>query len=331
MTEVSVHSGSRLEWIDWMKAIGIYLIVLGHFYSYGDKFVYVFHVPLFFIISGFLCKKENDRNVFWRKLWYNLVIPLLIMTFIIFIFACFLQVLNGTFEFITFYWFVRNVFFGMVSGYDSLWFVYTLILLKILFQYCSSNKVFYSLTLAMLALSYIYNNCDFSKFPFFFNEPNAIVDVCAAFPFFALGIFSCQYKETLNIWSNKVMLVLLLIGGLFLVSLCWYYNGGIGLHCCYYGNSMVLFLLGAISGSMMIFAASKLLGHAPKIVVFVSQGTIIILGFHKLFINLIRVFFPTSYFDIVFALLIVFLFVPIILWIEKYFPLLAGKYRIAKL
>ena len=53
---------TRVAWIDWMKTIGIYFIVLGHFFSIGYKFIYVFNVPLFFLISGFLCKKEKDNR-----------------------------------------------------------------------------------------------------------------------------------------------------------------------------------------------------------------------------------------------------------------------------
>ena len=99
----------RLEWIDWMKALGIYLIVLGHFYSIGEKFIYVFHVPLFFVISGFLNKKEADGQVFWKKLWYNLAVPMLIMAILNLIIHSILKLLNGTFEPTDLYWFVRNV------------------------------------------------------------------------------------------------------------------------------------------------------------------------------------------------------------------------------
>lgn len=44
----------RVLWIDWIKIIGIYLIVLGHMSAPGNDFIYVFHVPLFFITSGYL-------------------------------------------------------------------------------------------------------------------------------------------------------------------------------------------------------------------------------------------------------------------------------------
>lgn len=328
---VTSVQGCRLEWIDWMKTIGIYLVVLGHFDSYGNDFIYAFHMPLFFIISGFLCKKEDNQGIFWKKLWFNLVVPMLIIAAANFVYACILQLIDGSFEFKTFYWFVRNVLFGMVSGFDNLWFVYTLILLKIIFQYCRSSVLFYALTVVMLTLAYIYNNYDLSAFPFFMKEPNAIVDVCTAYPFFALGILLHDYKAILKEWNHKGMLVLMGVCGFLLVFICCSYNGSVGLHCSDYGGNMLLCLLGGVSGSMMVFAVSKLLGHASKYVVIISRGTIIILGFQKIIIALVRAFFPASYADIVFAFIIVILFIPLIIWTERYFPLMAGKYRINKI
>lgn len=330
MTVTSVR-GSRLEWIDWMKAIGIYLIVLGHFYSFGEKFIYAFHVPLFFLISGFLCRKECEQSIFWKKLWFNLAVPMLIIAAVNFVYASILQLKDGAFEYKTFYWFVRNVLFGMVSGFDTLWFVYSLILLKIIFQYCHSRVLFYSLIVVMLALAYMYNNFDLSAFPFYLNEPNAIINVCMAYPFFALGILVHDYKAILNGWNHKTMLVIMGVCGFLLVSICCYFNGSVGLYRCNYGGNMPLCLLGGIFGTMMIWAFSKLLGHASKYVVIISRGTIIILGFHKIIIDLVRVFFPASYADVVFAIIIVILFLPVILWTERFFPLMAGKYRINKI
>ncbi|HFO9614052.1 TPA: acyltransferase family protein, partial [Escherichia coli] len=50
-----MNANHRLEWIDSLKAVAIFWIYLGHF---GDNakqlypFVFSFHVPLFFFISG---------------------------------------------------------------------------------------------------------------------------------------------------------------------------------------------------------------------------------------------------------------------------------------
>ena len=327
MTETSVQD-KRLEWIDWMKALGIYLIVLGHFYSVGEKFIYVFHVPLFFVISGFLNKKEIDGHVFWRKLWYNLTVPMLLMVLVNFIYIYALQLISGTSSLVNAYWLVRNVVFGMVAGLDTLWFVYTLIILKIIYQFCHSNRLFFAQIAVMLTLAYIYNNSNLSGFPFFLKESNAIVDLCLAYPFFAFGVLMRNYKEMLNVLNKKPVLIALFACGLFLVSLCSTYNGYVGLYSCDYGGNLFLFLVGAFSGTVMIWALSKLFGCASKTIADISRGTIIILGFHKILIDLARTFFTPSVYDVVFATLILLLFIPLIIAIENYFPLMAGKYRI---
>lgn len=321
-------SGNRYEWIDWMKALGIYLVVLGHFYSVCEKFIYVFHIPLFLLISGLLTKKESDGRIFWKKLWYNLVVPMLIIATLNFAFHGFQQLLNGYFHPSDVYWFVRNVLFGMVSGFDTLWFVYTLILLKILFQYCFSEKLFYSLTIVMLALAYVYNHYDLSDCPFFLKEPNSIVNILTAFPFFAFGVFVGDFKEKLNEWNNKMMLVIAFVCSSLLLFVCCHFNDYVAMFCCYYGENMLLFLVGGFAGSLMVFGVSKLFGYAPKPIAITSKGTIIILGFHKILINMVRTFFYPSVLDAVFAILIVLLFIPFIIIIAKFFPLMLGKYRL---
>lgn len=325
MAMTSVQN-SRIEWIDWMKTLGIYALVLGHFYSVGEKFVYVFHVPLFFVISGFLCKKENDSSLFWRKLWYNLVVPMLIMAILNFLYYCILKLSYGTFEFIYVYWFVRDLLVGMESAFDSLWFVYTLILLKIIFQYCSSKRLFYAFVVVVLFFAYIYNHLDFTDYPFYWKKPNTFINVFTAYPFFALGIFLRDYRSFLHEWNKKVTILLAFLCGLLIVIGCCYFNGFVALFHCDYGGIMFWFLIGGVAGTMMVFALSKLLGHAPKLVTVISRGTIVILGFHKLFI--VRGSMPVSYLDMVYAALIVILFIPVILLIEKYIPIMIGKYRI---
>lgn len=327
MTGTSVQD-NRLEWIDRMKAIGIYLMVLGHFYSVGEKFIYVFHVPLFFVISGFLNKKEIDAHVFWRKLWYNLTVPMLLMVLVNFLYIYALLLISGTSSHANAYWLVRNVVFGMVAGLDALWFVYTLILLKIIYQFCHSDRLFFALIAVMLPLAYIYNNSDLSGYPFFLKEPNSVVDLCTAYPFFALGVLLRNYKEMINVLNNKVMLIAAFVCGLLLVALCYTYNGYVGMFRCDYGGSIFLFLVGGIAGTVMIWTLSMLFGCASRGVAIISRGTIIILGFHKILIDLARTFFSPSVFDVVFATLILLLFIPLIIAIENYFPLMAGKYRI---
>ena len=53
----------RYTWIDCIKGIGIFLVVLGHIYkdNYIGQWIYSFHMPLFFMLSGYLmCTKSVD-------------------------------------------------------------------------------------------------------------------------------------------------------------------------------------------------------------------------------------------------------------------------------
>ena len=49
---------NRLIWIDWAKALAITLVVFGHTPiekgNFLQNYIVVFHMPLFFFISGFL-------------------------------------------------------------------------------------------------------------------------------------------------------------------------------------------------------------------------------------------------------------------------------------
>lgn len=75
---------TREKWVDDVKVIACILVVLGHFfqsmtkanilpendlYKWFNMTIYYFHVPLFFICSGYLYQKHSKVNDFksWKK------------------------------------------------------------------------------------------------------------------------------------------------------------------------------------------------------------------------------------------------------------------------
>ncbi|WP_193212248.1 acyltransferase family protein [Luteolibacter marinus] len=61
------RSESRLDWIDILKAIGIVLVVIGHckgFPGVPNKWIFTFHIPLFFLVSGFLLSGDLNKGGF---------------------------------------------------------------------------------------------------------------------------------------------------------------------------------------------------------------------------------------------------------------------------
>jgi len=69
------------EWIDNLKGLGIILIVFGHSSFPGDsvmiKYLFTFHVPLFFFLSGFLFTRKENMSTFeyLRLRFKRLIIP----------------------------------------------------------------------------------------------------------------------------------------------------------------------------------------------------------------------------------------------------------------
>lgn len=330
-----VGESSRLTWLDWMKTIGIVLIVYGHFFSLYDIYVYVFSVPLFFLISGFLCKKESDNKIFWKKLLYNLVVPLLIICTINYLCRSF----NGYFlsdehslpeNPLLFY---GKLLIGIHGSVGTFWFVYTLIILKIVLQYTRTFYFHIVWLLLFMLLAYIVNNYDFEvmgKHPL--KISCSITNTFVSYPFFIIGHLLCNWKDKLSNYQANIYTFFWIVISLFIVFLCGHNHKYVYLYICGYGDNLILYLIGGLAGSAFIFFISKLLEKFHwSIITDISIGTTLILGFHMHIISIIRNYFNTASFaDVVFSMIIVLTFVPIIRFCKSYAPIIMGKYRIKK-
>lgn len=73
-------STQRLFYVDLIKAFGITLVILGHIQNHGDLYLWItsFHMPLFFMISGFFfIKPDVNIKTHLKKRWVNLIVPYL--------------------------------------------------------------------------------------------------------------------------------------------------------------------------------------------------------------------------------------------------------------
>ena len=68
---------NRIEWVDFFKAIAIIFVVIGHATGKFNQYIYQFHMPAFFFISGY-CLSWNGvakKRIIWNKI-YSLMFPL---------------------------------------------------------------------------------------------------------------------------------------------------------------------------------------------------------------------------------------------------------------
>ena len=70
------NTRQRITYFDVAKAIAILAVVWGHFlYPIMLQEVYIFHVPLFFVISGFFISKKKNTLTFIKNKEKQLLIP----------------------------------------------------------------------------------------------------------------------------------------------------------------------------------------------------------------------------------------------------------------
>lgn len=78
---------NRIDWIDAAKGYGILLVIFGHIHHFS--YIYSFHIPLFFIISGYTYKQNPfGFKDFLTKKIKTLIIPYFSLGVVLAIFSC---------------------------------------------------------------------------------------------------------------------------------------------------------------------------------------------------------------------------------------------------
>lgn len=325
--------GQRKIWIDWAKTLSIFAIVWGHCFPEGlCGFIYAFNVPVFFIISGYLCHREASFGKCFDKTLHNLIIPYFILAAIKVAGPVIKHIGDG--EWI---WSVAAVLGGFHSlndapGCSNLWFVYSLVIVKLLFQ-VSSGKRDIALAMACLAGAVVYNDILHLEWRW------AVSNCLLAYPFFIIGN-SLRDKDILQrlVTSARqyrygaALAAALLIAVTYIVGT---QNGQAKLYMGQYANNIVLFAIGALTGSMSVFVLSALLdGVRLKITRVISSGTIVILVFHRELLHpLLKEIGKTDTLSLltvntlvfVSAVIVVMAFYPIILLVKRFIPIVLGR------
>lgn len=143
-----------IVWMDWAKFIGIFLVVFGHLLQRtGDwhypelqelwNVIYLFHMPLFFVLSGYMYKESYG----FKKIFFTLVVPYIIYQ-LLFLPAAFAMNVRAEGFSVAY---LRKQFVGIVLGdgyntsisyYDCLpcWFIVSMIQLRLFFHFVPINK-----------------------------------------------------------------------------------------------------------------------------------------------------------------------------------------------
>lgn len=326
-------TGNRIIWIDWAKAILIYLMVVGHCNPspWQGTLIYAFHMPAFFMISGYLYHEHH-----WLKTVKTFLIPIFFFSIINFMIFSIPKFIKGTFT--TDHLFERIFMPFWASGslpsddyiilFPGVWFIISLLLGRLMMGDIKMMSwvtrywkvVFFVLIIFLTIEPFLFPNNPLQDYKFYLVIPSL--------PFFLLGY---GLKGYINFERIKSWMVI--IGFAVFVSISLMY-GRAEILGCHYGPFYILYFINAVlGGGLLFYVCSRL--RQSRIIELISKGTLLVMAFNLVLYSFINVFIykiglgfiddDNLFFPWLKAMLIMIIcYLPIKLLI-KYAPLLLGK------
>ena len=273
------------NYIDLARFVGIYAVVLGHFTPFvgmdnevGRELLYMFHVPLFFIISGILSKPTSPIKTF-----YSLIIPYFIYNVISIAKMELIPLITLN---------------ALELNNAPTWFFAALFFIKIISDYI--NKAIPACIGIIIFVVTIlhYSDIGISRFM-------GLHAVVYGLPFFLFGKFlkdkmSFVVSTRIYFWIPCVIILLFV----------FMYYERFDLYSSEIHNPVVYFLTSCMASLLILVLCSKLFVYIPRILYdFIrvnSRGTMFILGTHYILLGILSKYvIPGVQIDFLFKMLIV--------------------------
>lgn len=322
----------RIEWLDFARVFVMFLVIVDHLgleNRFIRDFIWSFHMPVFFFISGIFHSNKLPWGEFLKKNFFRLLLPVVLWHIIsmcswdpVFYYVTdrsnwLSHYVQAQVDFVT----------GNICGFG--WFMICLFWLKVIDKLLANLKYGGVCCILLPLICYCINTE--IRIPFY------VLNAFMAYPFFKFGFYMKGRLTSGAILSVQKKCAYMLLSFLLLVALVAYNTCG-SLNAIEYGkNALVCYLQGFIgclfivSLCMLIY---QLLGHKASFTL--GNGTIVLLLLQPPFLLVFKLicralFHPAHsapYFDILSAMIsavvIITIMYPIILIINKKAPALNG-------
>lgn len=263
-----MEKSARQYWIDYAKCVAILAVVLGHTYSFGNPvhaFVYSFHIPLFFVISGYLTKAEKPKI---KKLANRLLLPYVLICLLTFL----LLAVKGGLSRVQFARLALACIWASggdvpnadIPGIGLAWFLMASFIAKIMFQMIQVNLDERGIGLAGAGLVYgivMFAGWELGKsifLPFAFNQ--AMVAVLYIYVGYCLRSVIGALEER----SIPILLVTSLIWAICLWSGCFYSIGNL-FHVGRLAVGVVMSLSSSLTMVLLMRKLEKVIGGGCEV------------------------------------------------------------------
>lgn len=320
----------RVEWIDILKGIGIIYVVIGHANNNQmlSRYINSFHMPLFFLISGYLFNHSKYENIiiFIKKKFKTLILPYCIFAIIGMVFQFSFR------EMLEIQFYKRQVLYGIITTNGiwngPIWFLVCLFFVEILYYLLTSQDNKYIQNIGVLLFSLIgYLLSNHFEVMLIWRLNTAFT----ALLFFHIGnIF--KTKKNLNLNIAKAIIISI---SAFLISIfvAMKLNTLVIVSRGQYGNYFY-FHIAALAGVIFYITLSKAIDKIyilNKILSYLGKNSIVIMSLH--WIPLVFIPYITreqfNYTPNMFirTIMVLIVLLPFIAVINSYFPCIIGKPR----
>lgn len=279
----------RERWIDVCRGIGIILVVWGHVYGgYSFELIFLFHMPLFFFIGGYLFRPVDDLGAFCRRKAVQLLVPYAVFLLAIGIPLAIHLFVNQVHDRAAVLDFIGAMVLGgsrLSAWLAAFWFVtsfYVVLLLEALLVGHRSRATLLWLHAVLLALSYA--NAFFAPA---LQVPFAANVALAAAPFFYAGyLFRQQPEERRGYRAAAAVAVLALAAVLVNHYFGWRLSLGYDMKVTHYGVPVLTFAAALACCVCMTRIARAIDARWPRIAAGLAElgrAAIVVMFMHMVF------------------------------------------------
>lgn len=284
----------RIKFIDIAKGIAIICIVLGHLgINEINSFVFTFHVPIFFIITGYFINDKVPIKEFISKKYKTLIIPYIITCIIIILLATIKSIIaTGLTSGITTAgsWLYASLYGAgdsyttpfYIKAIGAIWFLlasfWASIFLRFSLEFKTKKQIIIVLLLFLIGF--------WSRKLFWF--PLSIQAGCCATLFMYVGNIFKRIENNLKNLNFNIKLLLTIIALIVWIQFIINFKSFWFVHCDI--GRGIIDIIGAICGSYIIlllsFLIEKYLEKIGKILAFLGENSLYILCIHIIELNL---------------------------------------------
>lgn len=272
---------NRIAWLDMAKGYGMLAVIIAHICTGPlHEWIYTFHMPLFFFLSGYVFSNKENFDIFLKKKAKALLVPYFSLGIPMVIFTILLKLYQNTFALEATKELVKD--FIIQKRQWTLWYIACLFFLNVFFYLITKfvkNNIFRTLIVfAMAFVGLLYYKCDGLPLPWNIDAS------FTAMPFFFVGYVLKQYtRKTEKILSKKIVNIFLFFVFGFVNILFGYLNiktTGKGLEMFYseYANPVYTYI-SAFAGVFAVILFSKLFTLKP--IKYIGENSLIYYAWHQ--------------------------------------------------